>query len=76
MNSLKAIYESSNFYKEARIISFLDHLFKELMEKIRSKLPLDPVSLKLAKYTDVEDDIEDSLLILEKYKKGIKGMKI
>ncbi|CAI2368995.1 unnamed protein product [Moneuplotes crassus] len=70
MNSLKSIYEISNFYKEARIISFLDHLFKELMEKIRAKLPLDAVTLKMLKYSDIEEDIEESLTILEKYKKG------
>lgn len=68
MNSLKSIYEISNFYKEARIISFLDHLFKELMEKIRAKLPLDAATLKMLKYSDIEEDIEDSLTILDKYK--------
>jgi len=71
MNSLKSIYENSNFYKEARIISFLDHLFKELMDKIKVKLPLDLVTLKMTKLSDIEDDFDDAVSILEKYKKGI-----
>jgi len=38
MKSLKNIYESSNFYKEARIISFVDRLLDAITAKIKQKV--------------------------------------
>lgn len=35
MDSLKSIYEKSNFYKEARIVSFLDHMYQHVLSKMR-----------------------------------------
>jgi hypothetical protein len=38
LKSLKNIYENSNFYKEARIISFIDRLLDCIITKIKSKV--------------------------------------
>lgn len=38
MKSLKNIYENSNFYKEARIVSFIDRLLDCIFLKIKSKM--------------------------------------
>lgn len=38
MKSLKSIYENSNFYKEARIISFVDRLLECIMQKIKQSV--------------------------------------
>jgi hypothetical protein len=38
MKSLKNIYENSNFYKEARIVSFLDRLLECIVGKIKGKV--------------------------------------
>lgn len=35
MKSLKNIYENSNFYKEARIVSFIDRLLDCICAKIK-----------------------------------------
>ena len=35
LKSLKHIYDSSNFYKEARIISFIDRLLESIISKIK-----------------------------------------
>ena len=40
LNSLKNIYTNSNFYKEARIVSFVDRLLQTIKGKLRSKLNL------------------------------------
>lgn len=40
LNSLKNIYESSNFYKEARIVSFVDRLLKFITEFIKERVGL------------------------------------
>ena len=40
LKSLKNIYDSSNFYKEARIVSFLDRLLECVTTKIKSKLSI------------------------------------
>ena len=37
MKSLKNIYENSNFYKEARIVSFIDRLLDCIIKKIKAK---------------------------------------
>lgn len=34
LKSLKSIYESSNFYKEARIVSFIDRLLTTVIGQI------------------------------------------
>jgi len=38
LKSLKNIYENSNFYKEARMVSFIDRLLDCIMNKIKHKL--------------------------------------
>ena len=38
MKSLKNIYENSNFYKEARIVSFIDRLLQILVSKIKKQV--------------------------------------
>ena len=40
LKSLKNIYQNSNFYKEARIVSFVDRLLDCIKLKLRSKLNL------------------------------------
>lgn len=38
LKSLKNIYENSNFYKEARIVSFVDRLLDCITQKIKQKI--------------------------------------
>ena len=40
LKSLKNIYENSNFYKEARIVSFTDRLLACIVKKIREKISI------------------------------------
>ena len=40
LKSLKNIYQNSNFYKEARIVSFVDRLLDCIKLKLRAKLNL------------------------------------
>ena len=42
---LKNIYENSNFYKEARIISFIDRLVQTIITKIKIRVSI-PISIK------------------------------
>lgn len=74
LNSLKSIYESSNFYKEARIISFIDHLYIELTEKIQRKISTN-ISKAQLDPDEYEDNIEEAVDILTKFKKGFTGLK-
>lgn len=46
MKSLKNIYENSNFYKEARIVSFIDRLLQCILSKIKSKFTINRAVLK------------------------------
>lgn len=40
LKSLKNIYENSNFYKEARIVSFIDRLLQCLLRKLQSNFSI------------------------------------
>ena len=40
LKSLKNIYENSNFYKEARIVSFIDRLLDCILQKIKNKMSI------------------------------------
>jgi len=40
------------------------------MDKIKMKLPMDVATLKMMKFSEIEDDFNDALSILQKYKKG------
>jgi len=53
LKSLKNIYENSNFYKEARIVSFIDRLLDSILGKIKSKLNLHQSILRGAREYEV-----------------------
>ena len=38
MKSLKSIYDNSNFYKEARIVSFIDRLLDCILGKVKNSM--------------------------------------
>lgn len=40
LKSLKNIYDNSNFYKEARIVSFVDRLLLTITAKLKNKFGL------------------------------------
>lgn len=40
LKSLKNIYDNSNFYKEARIVSFVDRLLATITNKLKNKFSL------------------------------------
>ena len=40
MRTLQNIYKSSRFYKEARMVSFLDRLLQTIVDKIKKRVTL------------------------------------
>lgn len=40
MKTLKNVYENSNFYKEARIVSFINRLMDCIVSKLRAKISM------------------------------------
>lgn len=40
MKSLKSIYDNSNFYKEARIVSFIDRLLDCILRKVKNSMTI------------------------------------
>jgi hypothetical protein len=40
MASIKSIYENSNFYKEARIVNFLAHMYEHILTKMRKEFTI------------------------------------
>jgi hypothetical protein len=69
LKSLKSIYENSNFYKEARIVSFVDRLLECIKQKLVSKFGLaQAVSLGLKDYQNFTEQIEQGKNIISKFK--------
>lgn len=64
MNSLHGIFQSSNFYKENRILSFLDRLLAVIATKFKSRLGLQQVLRQAAsgKFDCTELNVAQSIL--------------
>jgi len=61
LKSLKNIYDSSNFYKEARIVSFLDRLLQCVTGKIKQKLSLAKCIQKgVIKLEDIQNEVDSA----------------
>lgn len=59
LKSLKNIYENSNFYKEARIVSFMDRLLDTIMTKIKQKVSVNQAIIKGQKeYEEFSQDLQ------------------
>ena len=69
LKSLKSIYENSNFYKEARIVSFVDRLLDCIKQKLMKKFGLSQaVSMGLKDYENFCDQIEQGKNIIQKFR--------
>lgn len=40
MESIRSVYEKSNYYKEQRIVNFLDHMYQHLLNKMRKEFTI------------------------------------
>jgi hypothetical protein len=68
LKSLKNIYDSSNFYKEARIVSFLDRLLQCVTGKIKQKLSLAKCIQKgVVKLEDIQNEVDSARQIVLKF---------
>lgn len=70
MNSLMATYQNSNFYKEARIVSFMDHLLSKCLEKISDKFQFSRMVSSYRVMSEFQQDYDYAKLILLKYRDG------
>ena len=59
LKSLKNIYDTSNFYKEARIVSFVDRLLATIKKKLQSKFGLgQSVRMGIKDYENFQTEVE------------------
>lgn len=58
MNSLKGIYDSSSFYREARIISFLDHLYMAIKKRLHTEFKVGNVILAYEDYFNFDEQLD------------------
>jgi uncharacterized protein YsxB (DUF464 family) len=59
LKSLKNIYENSNFYKEARIVSFIDRLLDCIKAKIKGKMSINKsIIVGKAEYEEYDQEIQ------------------
>ncbi len=69
MKSLKNIYENSNFYKEARIVSFIDRLLQCIMGKFKSRFSINISAIKGKKdYEKYDQEIQVASAVITKFK--------
>lgn len=68
LKSLNNIYQNSNFYKEARIVSFVDRLLDKVKEKLKAKMGLQQAMINgLKDHHAFSEDIFHSRSIIEKF---------
>ena len=71
LKSLKNIYENSNFYKEARIVSFVDRLLVTITNKLKNRFGLQKSVMKgLKDYANFEDELESGIRIVQKFREN------
>ena len=69
LKSLKNIYDNSNFYKEARIVSFVDRLLDCIKLKLQKKFSLQQsVQMGLKDYKTFCEQIDSGKTIIQKFK--------
>jgi len=68
LKSLYNIYQNSNFYKEARIVSFVDRLLGTIKAKIKAKLNLQSACyMAIRDYPNFQEQIEHARSICTKF---------
>ena len=68
LKSLNNIYQNSNFYKEARIVSFVDRLLEKVKSKLQAKMGLQQSMLNgLKDHHAFSEDVYHSRSIVEKF---------
>ena len=70
MSSLKSVYENSNFYKEARIISFIDHMYEGLLGKMKRELNVNRAAASHRVAEEFSTSIESARAITTKFRDG------
>lgn len=71
LKSLKNIYENSNFYKEARIVSFVDRLLVTITNKLKNRFGLQKSVMKgLKDHANFEEELESGIRIVQKFKEN------
>lgn len=69
LKSLKNIYENSNFYKEARIVSFVDRLLLCITDKLKKRFGAQTAILKgIRDYESLQEEMERGQSIVEKFR--------
>ena len=71
LKSLKNIYENSNFYKEARIVSFVDRLLVTITNKLKNKFGLQRSIMKGIKdFENFGEEVERGISIVKKFQEN------
>ena len=70
MSSLKSVYENSNFYKEARIVSFLDHMYEGLLAKMKREINVNRAAASHRAAEDFSVAVEAARAITSKFAEG------
>lgn len=71
LKSLKNIYENSNFYKEARIVSFIDRLLACIISKLKAKFTINLSVIKGKQdYTGYEQELQHATSVISKFQEN------
>jgi hypothetical protein len=71
LKSLKNIYENSNFYKEARIVSFIDRLLDCILLKIKERFSINKSVINgKSNFEDYDQQIQCASAVITKFKEN------
>ena len=57
MGSIRSIYEKSNYYKEVRVVNFLDHMYQHLIIKMKREFTI----AKILSSTNIIQQMNETL---------------
>ena len=71
LKSLKNIYENSNFYKEARIVSFVDRLLLCITDKLKNRFGVQMAVMKgVRDHESFQEEMERGQSIVDKFREN------
>ena len=71
LKSLKNIYENSNFYKEARIVSFIDRLLDCILGKVKASMTINrSVTRGQKDYEGYDQEIQCAQSVINKFREN------
>lgn len=70
MESIRSVYEKSNYYKEQRIVNFLDHMYQHLLNKMRKDFTIHRIMNWVSEFKSITESLDFWKIVNTKFDEG------